>query len=61
MNNLETLKTLIKAKSRHMNQKEKLKLKFDFIRLDNAYKENNITLAYSLEQKMYNKLNNTNY
>ena len=61
MNNLETLKTLIKAKSRRMSQKEKLKLKFDFIKIDKAYKENNITLAYSLEQKLYNKLNNTNY
>ena len=61
MNNLETLKTLINAKSKHMSQKEKLKLKFDLIRLDQAYKENNITLAYSLEQKLYNKLNNTNY
>ena len=61
MNNLETLKTLIKAKSRHMSQKEKLKLKFDFTRIDKAYKENNIALAYSLEQKLYNKLNNTNY
>lgn len=61
MNNLETLKTLINAKSRHMSQKEKLKLRFDFIRVYKAYKENNITLAYSLEQKLYNKLNNTNY
>ena len=61
MNNLETLKTLIKAKSKHMSQKERLKLKFDFIRVYKAYKENNIALAYSLEQRMYNKLNNTNY
>ena len=61
MNNLETLKTLINAKSKHMSQKEKLKLKFDFIKIDKAYKENNIALAYSLEQKLYNKLNNTNY
>lgn len=61
MNNLETLKTLINAKSKHMSQKEKLKLRFDFIKIDKAYKEKNITLAYSLEQKLYNKLNNTNY
>ena len=61
MNNLETLKTLINAKSKHMSQKEKLKLRFDFIKIDKAYKENNIALAYSLEQKLYNKLNNTNY
>ena len=61
MNNLETLKTLINAKSRHMSQKKKLKLKFDLIKIDKAYKENNIALAYSLEQKLYNKLNNTNY
>ena len=58
MNNLKTLKTLINAKSRHISQKEKLKLRFDFIKIDKAYKENNITLAYSLEQRMYNKLNN---
>ena len=61
MNNLETLKTLINAKSKHMSQKEKLKLRFDFIKIDKAYKEKNIALAYSLEQKLYNKLNNTNY
>ena len=61
MNNLETLKMLINAKSRHMSKKEKLKLKFDFGRINKAYKEKNITLAYSLEQKLYNKLNNTNY
>ena len=61
MNNLETLKTLINAKSKHMSQKEKLKLKFDFGRINKAYKESNIILAYNLEQKLYNKLNNTNY